>query len=165
MTEIRIRGDLKNEVLETIKAQYEILETNDYNDAVYCIIKDPLQKISENNLQDWMIIEYCKEWRTTPEIMKYFKLEYDTAREILDRLYASEALGRRLEDKRYAYIDRDIVHRCKECVHFIKMDEMEIPATISSFNNGRCEIDGNGFHNDGELNRCEDYDPKQKVIA
>lgn len=165
MTEIRIRGDLKTEVLETVKKTYDVLEVNDYDNAIYVTIKDPLQKNSENALQDWMIIEYCKEWRTTPQIMKYFNLEHDTAREILDRLYSSEALGRRLDDKRYTYIDRNIVHRCKDCVHFIKMDEMEIPAMVSSFNNGRCEIDGNGFHYDEELNRCEDYDPKQKVIV
>lgn len=161
MTEIRIKGDHKDKVLAVIKEQFEVLEIQDYGNATYCTIKDELQKKSENNLQDWMIIEYCKEWRTTPQIMKYFKLEYDTAREILDRLYSSEALGRRLEEKKYAYIDRDIVHRCKDCISFILVDEDDC---FCAFCNGHCEaykkpVDGE------ELTRCDDFTPKQKVIV
>lgn len=161
MTEIRIKGDHKDKVLAVIKELFEVLEVQDYGNATYCTIKDELQKNSENNLQDWMIIEYCKEWRTTPQIMKYFKLEYDTAREILDRLYSSEALGRRLDDKKYAYIDRDIVHRCKDCISFTPVDEDEC---FCAFCDGHCEaykkpVDGE------ELTRCDDFTPKQKVIA
>lgn len=161
MTEIRIKGDHKDKVLAVIKELFEVLEVQDYGNATYCTIKDELQKNSENNLQDWMIIEYCKEWRTTPQIMKYFKLEYDTAREILDRLYSSEALGRRLDEKKYAYINRDIVHRCKDCISYTPDDSEEC---CYCFSNGRCEAN-KMFVNGDELNRCDDFTPKQKVIV
>ena len=112
-------------IFESIKPELpEILEVSLYNDdqKMYVTLMEPLQKDARLNLQDWNIIEYCQTWRSTPEIKKYFGLEYEAVREICDRLYCSGALSRRVRDKAYEYLDRGLLHKCSTCSHFEKID-------------------------------------------
>ena len=127
MTTIRITGNPEEvrRIFEGIKDHIPtVLEVNEYDQregsdiSIYIVCMEQLQKDAKGNLQDWAIIEYCRQWRTTPEIKKYFSMSYEETREICDRLYACGALGRRLIDKSYGYIDRGLLHRCSDCMHY-----------------------------------------------
>ena len=191
MTTLRITGQEAeiNRIYELIRpALPEILERQDYDQrggdkAIYLTLVEPLQADSFGKLQDWQIIEYCRDWRSTPEIKKYFKLEYEQVREICDRLYCCGALSRRLGDKSYEYLDRGLLHKCSECSHFVRVstedypgdsyDEMMMRICIEEdeligkcvCNNPDCEL----FYRTGPYRKdkpiqCRDFDPAQKTI-
>ena len=171
MTLIRITGN--EEECRRIQQAIEpviptILEVQTYPQrdggfGLYITVMEPLQEeAGGDNTQDWAIIEYCKQYRSTPDIKKYFNLEYEQVREICDRLYSSGALSRRLNDKgkAYEYIDRGQVHCCKECRHLNPSEKGYVIATCDS----RGEI---SFTHDWELSKlriCEWFKDKQERI-
>jgi len=128
MTTIRVSGpkDELGPIIERIKAAFpEIVSEKTYDSdreegilLVYFNIEEELQKRAKANLEDWTIIEYCHERRGTSEIMRYFNLEYDTAKEILDRLAQSGALVRDVYRKSYYYLDSRKAVYCKDCARF-----------------------------------------------
>lgn len=128
MTTIRVSGP-ENEIgpiIERIKAAFpEIVSEKIYDSdreegvkLAYFNIEEELQKSAKANLEDWAIIEYCHQERKTSEILKYFNLEYDNAKEILDRLTESGALFRDVILKSYHYIDSRKAVYCKDCARF-----------------------------------------------
>lgn len=130
MTTIRLSAP-ENEIgplIERIKAAFpEIVSEKIYDSdreegvkLAYFNIEEDLQKRAKSNLEDWAIIEYCHELRGTSSIMRYFDLDYDRAKEILDRLVNSGALARELNRKSYSYIDAKKVNWCRNCIYFDK---------------------------------------------
>lgn len=188
MTKLKLTGDKEEigRILEDIKPLLpEIMTRDDYETegskeyTIYLVLKEPLQKDAEWNLQDWMIIEYCQQWRTTPQIKKYFNMTYDQTREICDRLFSSGALCRRLNDKVYEYRDRGTVHRCMDCQYYHRITDEDI--TEAGLNpektrinlewgdlDGWCCIYGTdktrfGFRlvSSKELNECQEFEDIQ----
>lgn len=166
-------------IFESIKPELpEILEVSLYNEdqKMYVTLMEPLQK-DARIIQDWCIIEYCQTWRSTPEIKKYFKMEYEAVREICDRLYCSGALSRRVRDKSYEYLDRGLLHKCSACSHSEKID----PEKFDKFQ--RMEIEEEGivckclvkdpdwqpniymgpYRNDMPI-ECKDFEPIKKTL-
>lgn len=134
MTTIRVSGPEGEigPIVERIKAAFptEIVSEKSYDSdreegikLVYMNIDDDLQTRSKGKLEDWAVIEYCHNTRRTSEIMRYFDLDYDTAKEILDRLAESGALIRELDRKTYTYLDAKKAIWCKDCQHFDKEEE------------------------------------------
>lgn len=188
MTTLRLTGqesEIKR-IYELIRPMLpEILEVQEYDQrngsdkSIYVTLMEPLQRDALNNLQDWQIIEYCKVWRSTPDIKKYFDMEYEAVREICDRLYCSGALSRRLMDKRYEYLDRGLLHKCSECDHFVRVSVDDIPKGMLRYeyeeekiigkclcNSPDCEISyfGTGCYRKDLPIQCRDFDPIQKTI-
>lgn len=175
MTLIRITGN--EEECRKIQQAIEpviptILEVQTYPQrdggfGLYITVMEPLQEeAGGDNTQDWAIIEYCKQFRSTPDIKKYFNLEYEQVREICDRLYSSGALSRRLNDKgkAYEYIDRGQVHKCEDCQHLriLAYDE-EYGDVVAECQRGQ----GGYFNHDWELSKlrmCEWFKDKQERI-
>ena len=129
MTTIRVSGpsDEIQGILEIIRSNVpHIMSEKEYTNEdfdtneirVYFTISEELQRASKENLQDWAIIEYCSDLRTTSEIMRYFQLPYPDVKEILTRLFESGDLVRELSGKTYRYYDAKKVVWCKDCVHF-----------------------------------------------
>lgn len=175
MTKIRITGDEEEvkRIIESIRPVIpEILETDthwqsDTTVAYYLTLQEPLQKEAAGQVQEWAIIEYCKEWRKTPEIKKYFGMEYESVREICDRMYSQGVLARRLMDKSYAYLDRGLLHKCADCMHFESLGSMEIPESKKEYAAemgfvGRCLV-SRVFIED-EAIECKDFDSIQQKI-
>lgn len=190
MTLIRISGQ-RSEIDKIIQAITpvipEILEKQEFNNSVYLNVIEPLQLDARDNLQDWAIIEYCSEWRTTPEIKKYFNISYEQTREICDRLYASTVLARRLfestsktKGSAYGYVDRNRLHRCVDCDNFIPKvqvitaenilrDEYRLMSVLwenereNTTNKGCCNlmIDQPGVQNPCQLKLCEKFKAKE----
>ena len=175
MTEIRITGNEEEvkRIIESIRPVIpEILEINQHDrsettTSYYLTLMEPLQKDSVGQVQDWAIIEYCQEWRTTPQIKKYFKLEYEQTREICDRLYSQGVLARRLFDKSYGYLDRGKLHRCEDCQHFEPLATMDLSEDKKDYAvelgfKGKCAV-LKVFIED-ECTECRDFDSIQQKI-
>ena len=144
MTSIRVSGPVEEiqGILEIIRSnvphimsEKEYRNEDDSNELrVYFSISEELQRAAKDNLQDWAIIEYCSELRTTSEIMHYFQLSYPDAKEILTRLFESGDLVRELCQKSYRYIDSKNVVWCKDCVHFVPEEDRCKKRPFSSLN-------------------------------
>ena len=176
MTVIRITGneDECRRIQQAIEPVIPtILEVNNFAQrdgsyGLYITVMEPLQQEARGDqTQDWAIIEYCKQYRSTPEIKKYFDLEYEQVREICDRLYCSGALSRRLNNKgkAYEYIDRGQVHKCMDCQHLRMFRADEDSGCLVADCTRRDEVCFNHDYQLSDLRVCEYFKDKQERIA
>lgn len=163
MTEIRVIGpaDEVPEILQIIRDNIpNIIYEREYEPYEHGIIRvsftveEKLQMAVKGNLQDWAILEYCEQTRKTGDVMRYFSLTHDVAREMLDRLVNSGDLVRGLSDKTYFYLSRKEAVFCRDCDHWNE-DE------------GVCLVRGAIFYTCGWFPRnselaCKKYSRKQE---
>lgn len=104
---VRITGDEKEreEILNILREKKEIYsvshpykyESNDKWKSIYIEILSP-EQIIVSNIRDHQILEYCRQWRSKNDVCKFFKMKFEEAEEILERLYRHGDLDRELND-------------------------------------------------------------------
>lgn len=132
---IRIIGDdqERGEVIELLRSKYKLNSVSQEYDSrdderykmVYVEILHKSQEII-GCLQDYQVIEYCNRPRSKIEVSRNFKMSFEAAEEILNRLSESGALIKFLNDKKYVFIDEKLVKevssKCGNCEHLGPLD-------------------------------------------
>lgn len=117
--DIDVLVNLLGGVFKIIEVSKPFDDRDDFrNKRVYIDLMSKDREVA-STLQDYQVIEFCSKWRTKADVMHQFRIPFEAAEEILERLINSGALVKYVEDKHYAYTDsrwlQFVEKRCGTC--------------------------------------------------